>query len=57
MLKAFDKFTFIKGDISDKPFISKLFDEYKFDIVVNLATQAGGLDSPSFLFRIVLPLL
>nr|MCR4661079.1 NAD-dependent epimerase/dehydratase family protein [Clostridia bacterium] len=34
MLKPFDKFTFIKGDISDKPFIDKLFDEYKFDIVV-----------------------
>lgn len=41
MLKPFDKFTFIKGDISDKPFIDKLFNEYKFDIVVNLAAQAG----------------
>lgn len=41
MLKPFNKFTFIKGDISDKPFIDKLFNEYKFDIVVNLAAQAG----------------
>lgn len=41
MLKTFDKFTFIKGDISDKVFIDKLFDEYKFDIIVNLAAQAG----------------
>lgn len=41
MLKPFDKFTFIKGDISDKPFIDKLFNEHKFDIVVNLAAQAG----------------
>ena len=34
-------FTFIKGDISDRDFIEKLFDEYEFDIVVNLAAQAG----------------
>ena len=49
MLKPFDKFIFIKGDISDKPFIDKLFDEYKFDVVVNLAAQAGvrySIDHP-----------
>ena len=49
MLKPFDKFTFIKGDISDKAFIDKLFDEYKFDVVVNLAAQAGvrySIDHP-----------
>ena len=49
MLKPFDKFTFIKGDISDKAFIDKLFNEYKFDIVVNLAAQAGvrySIDHP-----------
>lgn len=42
-------FTFIKGDISDKAFIDKLFKEYKFDIVVNLAAQAGvrySIDHP-----------
>ena len=32
---------FIKGDIADKATIDKLFAEYKFDIVVNLAAQAG----------------
>lgn len=49
MLKPFDKFLFIKGDISDKSFIDKLFDEYKFDVVVNLAAQAGvrySIDHP-----------
>lgn len=40
-LKPSDKFTFIKGDISDKDMISKVFEEYKPDIVVNLAAQAG----------------
>lgn len=33
--------TFIKGDIADKALIDKLFDEYKPQIVVNLAAQAG----------------
>lgn len=31
----------IKGSIADKGLIDKLFTEYKFDIVVNLAAQAG----------------
>lgn len=34
-------FKFIKGDISDASFINSLFGEYKFDVVVNLAAQAG----------------
>ncbi len=49
MLKGYKNFKFIKGDISDKPFIDKLFDEYKFDVVVNLAAQAGvrySIDHP-----------
>ena len=33
--------TFVKGDIADKTLIDKLFDEYQFDIVINLAAQAG----------------
>lgn len=41
LLKPFDKFKFVKGDISDSLFINNLFDEYKFEIVVNLAAQAG----------------
>ena len=40
-LEKFGKFIFIKGDISDKSFLDKLFEEYKFDVVVNLAAQAG----------------
>ena len=34
-------FTFVKGDIADKPTIDKLFSDYHFDVVVNLAAQAG----------------
>ena len=35
------KWTFVKGDLADKALTDKLFDEYKIDIVVNLAAQAG----------------
>ena len=34
-------YQFIKGDIADKATIDGLFDEYHFDVVVNLAAQAG----------------
>lgn len=34
-------FEFIKGDISDKELVNDVFKKYKFDIVVNLAAQAG----------------
>ena len=34
-------FIFIKGDISDKETIDNLFNEYKPNVVVNLAAQAG----------------
>ena len=34
-------YQFVKGDIADKAMIDKLFAEYKFDVVVNLAAQAG----------------
>ena len=47
-------FTFIKGDLADKEFIDKLFDEYHFDIVVNLAAQAGvrySIDNPDVYIR------
>ena len=40
-LKPYENFTFIKGDISDKDTIDELFAEYKPNIVVNLAAQAG----------------
>ena len=32
---------FVKGDIADKAVIDALFAEYQFDVVVNLAAQAG----------------
>lgn len=34
-------YQFIKGDLADKVLIEKLFAKYHFDIVVNLAAQAG----------------
>ncbi len=35
------KWVFIKGNIADKSLIDSLFAEYEFDVVVNLAAQAG----------------
>lgn len=40
-LEQFPNFTFIKGNIADKALIDQLFAEYEFDVVVNLAAQAG----------------
>ncbi|MBA5850024.1 SDR family NAD(P)-dependent oxidoreductase [Clostridium sp. cel8] len=40
-LKLFDKFIFIKGDISDKSMVMDTFKKYKPNVVVNLAAQAG----------------
>ncbi|MGG0413127.1 GDP-mannose 4,6-dehydratase [Peribacillus simplex] len=40
-LEPYDKFTFIKGDISDKTMITSIFEEHKPNIVINLAAQAG----------------
>lgn len=40
---------FIKGDLADKGLIDRLFFDYKFDVVVNLAAQAGvrySIDHP-----------
>lgn len=34
-------YTFVKGNIADKALIARLFAEYEFDVVVNLAAQAG----------------
>ena len=48
-LTKFEKFTFIKGDISNKEMVDSLFEKYHFDIVVNLAAQAGvrySIDHP-----------
>ncbi len=35
------EWVFIKGSIADKNLIDKTFSQYKFDVVVNLAAQAG----------------
>jgi len=34
-------YKFVKGSIADKTLVDKLFEDYKFDVVVNLAAQAG----------------
>ena len=52
LLDAADKnsvWKFLRGDISDKNFLEKLFDETRPEIVVNLAAQAGvryGMENP-----------
>ena len=35
------EYTFVKGSIADRNLVNKLFAENNFDIVVNLAAQAG----------------
>lgn len=43
------KHVFVKGSIADKPLIDKFFADYNFDVVVNLAAQAGvrySIDHP-----------
>ena len=40
-LQQLPNFTFVKGNIADRALIDKLFAEYKPQIVVNLAAQAG----------------
>ncbi len=36
-----NRWTFIKGNLADKALIEQLFADYAFDVVVNLAAQAG----------------
>lgn len=40
-LSDYPSFIFIKGDISDRTTVNSIFDEYKPQVVVNLAAQAG----------------
>jgi len=35
------KYSFVKGSIADRELVNSLFQEHKFDIVMNLAAQAG----------------
>lgn len=39
--RSASEWIFIQGNLADKALIEQLFDEYAFDIVVNLAAQAG----------------
>ncbi len=41
MGKNKNSFRFVKGDLTDKELLEDLFKNYRFDIVVNLAAQAG----------------
>lgn len=41
LLRPFAKFTFLEYDIADKALIMEAFAQYKPDIVINLAAQAG----------------
>ena len=41
MLTSFENFSFYKIDISDKKSLEALFNNTKYDVVVNLAAQAG----------------
>lgn len=48
-LKEYSNFKFIEGNITNKEFMLELFSKYKFDIVINLAAQAGvrySIDNP-----------
>ena len=47
--EADGNWTFVKGDIADKALVDSLFEKYRFEIVVNLAAQAGvrySIDNP-----------
>ena len=49
ILSKYDNFTFIKGNLADKQLINKIFEDYKPNVVVNLAAQAGvrySIDHP-----------
>lgn len=53
-LKSFENFIFIKDDISDKDMMMKVFDDYKFNVVINLAAQAGvrySIENPDVYIR------
>ena len=48
-LLKYPNYTFLKGDIADKKFLEEIFSEYRFDLAVNLAAQAGvrySLENP-----------
>lgn len=45
----YKNYTFIRADVTDYAFLTELFNEYRFDIVIHLAAQAGvrySIDHP-----------
>jgi UDP-glucuronate 4-epimerase len=49
ILKKYDRYTFVKGDLAQKDELEKVFVEFAPDIVVNLGAQAGvrySIDHP-----------
>lgn len=54
ILEKEPSFTFVRGDLSDESAVTKLFEDFRPDIVVNLATQAGvrySIDNPRSYIR------
>ena len=52
ILEKYDNFTFIKEDISNKNAVEDIFEEYRPNIVINLAAQAGvrySLENPGIM--------
>ena len=48
-LKAYAGYRFVKGDLADKETVFRLFEEYRPQVVINLAAQAGvrySIDNP-----------
>lgn len=48
-IKTKNKYAFVRGNLADKALVTKIFEEYKPDVVVNLAAQAGvrySIDHP-----------
>lgn len=39
-LESFDNFKFVHGDITDRDFIYKLFEDEKFDVLINFAAES-----------------
>ena len=49
-----DHFKFVKGDIADREFVDKLFEDEKFDIVVNFAAESHvdrSIENPEVFLR------
>ena len=49
-----DRFTFVRGDLSDSETVQSLFRDYRFSAVVNLAAQAGvrySIENPDAYIR------